>query len=93
MFFPRAGNSNPTEIADIEFPVSGRPGIRGTSGNAIRWGAGWFGPIREGGVGWVFDRGAESEVAKRVQILLRVFKRNRSAPDFALEDRRLPISN
>jgi len=78
---------------DIEFPVSGRPGIRGTSGNVIRWGAGWFGPIRDGGVGWEFDREAESEVARRVQILLRVFKRKRSSPDFALEDGLLPISN
>ena len=73
--------------------MSGRPGIRGTSGNAIRWGAGWFGPIRDGGVGWEVDQGAEPEIARRVQILLRLFKRSRASPNLALEDSAFPISN
>ena len=83
-----------TEVGlDIDFPVSGRPDTRGTSGNAIRWGAGWFGPMRDGGVGWDFDRGAESEVAERVRILMRLFERSRASRTLALEDCSLPLSN
>ena len=33
---------------DVEFPISD---IRGSSGYAFRWGAGWFGQIRDGCVG------------------------------------------
>ena len=85
---------NLTEVGlDVDFPVSGRPDTRGTSGNAIRWGAGWFGPIRDGGVGWEFDRGAEAEVAERVRILMRLFQKSRAGSTLAVEDSPLPISN
>ena len=39
---------------DVAFPSSGRPAVRGSSGAVIRWGEGWLGPIRDGGVGWDF---------------------------------------
>ena len=71
---------------DIEFPVSGRPNVRGSSGYAFRWGEGWFGQIRDGGVGWDFERSAESDVAKRVQILLKLFSRSRAPRTLAIED-------
>ena len=38
----------------VDYPVAGRPGVRGQSGFAFRWGDGWFEPIRDGGVGWDF---------------------------------------
>ena len=61
---------------DVDFPVSGRPAVRGASGFVFRWGEGWFGPIRDGGVGWHFERTAKLEVDRRVQILLRLFSKS-----------------
>jgi len=77
---------------DVDFPVSGRPAIRGSSGAAIRWGEGWLGPIRDGGVGWIFERDARPEIELRVGILQRLFKRARAPSNLALGDGPLAIS-
>ena len=71
---------------NVDFLVSGRPNVRGSSGHAFRWGAGWFGQIRDGGVGWNFERNARTEVAERAQILLRLFQCNRRSRQLAIED-------
>ena len=71
---------------DIELPFSGRPGVRGASGQAIRWGAGWFGQIRDGGVGWKFDRMDGQEVTLRTQMLLKLFRQARAETARALVD-------
>jgi len=78
---------------DVEFPVSGRPAIRGASGYAFRWGEGWFGQIRDGGVGWRFERSADSEVSERVQILLKLFQRSRPPRALAIEDGPLAVAS
>ena len=51
-------------------PVGGRPNARGQTGAVIRWGEGWFEPVRDGGLGWDFPRDASPEIDKRVQILM-----------------------
>ena len=78
---------------EVEFPTSGRPAVRGASGHAFRWGAGWYGQIRDGGVGWDFDRSTESEVSERVRILLKLFQRHRAPRVLALEDAALPLED
>ena len=70
---------------EVVFPSSGRLGVRGASGHAFRWGEGWFGPTRDGGVGWSFERSDIPEAHKRVRILLKLFQRN-SRSTLALED-------
>ena len=72
--------------------MSGRPAIRGSSGAAIRWGEGWLGPIRDGGVGWFFERYATPEIELRVGILQRLFRRARAPGDLALGNGPLAIS-
>ena len=78
---------------EVDFPIAGRPSVRGESGFAFRWGEGWFGPIRDGGVGWDFDRGAEAEVDTRTHILIRLFKKQRVDASLALQDRRLEVAH
>ena len=74
-----------------DLPYSGRPGVRGASGQAIRWVAGWFGQIRDGGVGWCFDRDDGHEVTIRTQMLLKLFRRARTESALALENVVVPI--
>ena len=58
--------SNLTQVGlDVDLSLSGRPRVRGASGQAIRWEAGWFGQIRDGGVGLCFDRNDRQEVTIR----------------------------
>ena len=56
-------------------------------------GAGWFGQIRDGGVGWRFERSASAEVNERVQILLKLFQRSRASTQLALEDAPLALES
>ena len=53
---------------NVDQPVGGRLGIRGHAGNVFRWGAGWFEPVRDGGVGWNFAKDAKPAIDERVQI-------------------------
>ena len=83
---------NPTHVGlDVDLPLSGRPRVRGASGQAIRWGAGWFGQIRDGGVGWCFDRNDGHQVTIRTQMILKLFRRARNERARALEDVVIPI--
>ena len=83
---------NLTQVGlDVDLPFSGRPRVRGASGQAIRWGAGWFGQIRDGGVGWCFDRNNGQEVTIRTQMILKLFRRARNESALALEDVVIPI--
>lgn len=64
---------------NVELPLAGRLDVTGHSGFAFRWGAGWFEAIRDGGVAWSFERSAEQDVQKRVDILIQLLRgvRNR----------------
>ena len=75
----------------IDFPISGRPNVRGTSGYAFRWWACLLGQIRDEGVGWSFERSAETKVSRRGQILLKLFQRHRAPRTLALEDAPLAL--
>ena len=78
----------------VDFPIAGRPGVRGESGFPFRWGEGWFGPVRDGGVGWNFERNAKPEVDQRVRILIRLFQAERShLTQPALQDSMLAIES
>ena len=78
---------------EVDFPTAGRPQVRGESGFAFRWGEGWFGPVRDGGVGWSFERNAEPEISKRVSILIRLFRAERAhVAQPALSDSMLAIA-
>ena len=78
---------------EVDYPIAGRPSVRGESGYAFRWGEGWFGQIRDGGVGRRFDRGAEAEVNERTQILIKLFKRSRTDAPLSIEDGLLQIAD
>ena len=78
---------------DVALPFSGRPGVRGAPGQFIGWGEGWFGQIRDGGVGWNFDRSDSQEVATRTHILLKLFRKSRADCVLALEDAPAQICN
>ena len=83
---------NLTQVGlDVDLPFSGRPRVRGASGQAIRWGASWFGQIRDGGVGLCFDRNDGQEVTIRTQMILKLFRRARNESAPALEDVVIPI--
>ena len=71
---------------DADLRSSGRPRVCGASGQAIRWGAGWFGQIRDGGVGWCFDRNDGQEVTLRTQMILKLVRKARNESALALED-------
>ena len=67
---------NLTQVGlDVDLSLSGRPRVRGASGQANRWGASWLGQIRDGGVGWCFDRNDGQEVTIRTQMILKLFRR------------------
>ena len=36
---------------EVDYPIAGRPSVRGASGFAFHWGEGWFWQIRDGEVG------------------------------------------
>ena len=91
-FFAANSWLNLTQLGlDVELPFSGRPGVRGASGQAFQWGAGWFEQIRDGGVGWSFDRSDGQEVAIRTQMLLKLFRRARADSAPALQNVAYPI--
>ena len=79
--------------------VAGRPQIRGQAGYAFRWGDGWFSAVRDGGCGWSFERNDKSAVQFRVQLLVKIFQRDRSNlprmigdGPLELEDSDLPLA-
>ena len=78
---------------EVDPPVGGRPNVRGQSGCPIKWGDGWFGPIRDGGGGWSFDKHARPEIQTRVDILMQRFKRNCSNSMLPLQDVMLAIES
>ena len=89
---PFADNYWLTQVGlDVDLLFSGRPRVRGASGQAIRWGASWFGQIRDGGVGLCFDRNDGQEVTIRTQMILKLFRRARNESAPALEDVVIPI--
>ena len=70
---------------------SGPLNIRTHSGPPLRWGHGWFGAIRDGGVGWFFAKNEKAEVDRRVEILSKFFGRPQSERLLAIEDGHLSI--
>ena len=64
----------------VDPPIAGRLGVRGHSGHPFRWGEGWFEAL------WDFERDDDAEVFKRVQILMRLFERDRSGARLPLQD-------
>ena len=53
--------------------IHGKPNIRGHSGRPFRWGDGWFFEIKDGGLGWSFQKTDTYAVNKRTDILLELF--------------------
>ena len=66
----------------VDDVVAGRPDVRGHSGYVFRWGEGWFEEIRDGGLGWKFERDDTSAIDNRVKLLLDLFRRSHNS--FAL---------
>ena len=74
-----------------EPPVGGFPEVRGHSGRVIRWGEGWFEEVRDS-LGWDVRKDDKPELAKRVDILMNLFKRHRVVATMdALRDAPLAI--
>ena len=76
----------------VDPPIAGRLGVRGHSGHPFRWGEGWFEALRDGGVGWEFERNDDAEIVKRIDILTQLFKRDRSRT-LALADEVLQLQD
>ena len=53
--------------------VAGRLDVRGDVGAVIRWGEGWFFEVRDGGLGWLFDKNDQASIDERVEILIKLF--------------------
>ena len=70
----------------VDEVVAGRPDVRGHSGYVFRWGEGWFEEIRDGGLGWKFERDDTSAIDIRVNLLLDIFRRSHSFALPALRD-------
>ena len=70
----------------VDEVVAGRPDVRGHSGYVFRWGEGWFEEIRDGGLGWKFERDDKSATDIRVSLLLDIFRRRHSLALPALRD-------
>ena len=68
----------------VDYPAVGRPVVRGQSGFAFRWEDGWFETIRDGGVGWEFERNDEAAIMERVRILMRLYRPARNDEQLAL---------
>ena len=47
--------------------------VRGNVGAVIRWGEGWFFEVRDGGVGWLFEKDDQASIDERVVILIKLF--------------------
>ena len=54
--------------------------------HVFQWGAGWFEPVRDGGVGWNFAKDAKPAIDERVHILLAWFYKERRILLLALHD-------
>ena len=61
--------------------VAGRLAVRGHSGYVFRWGEGWFEEVRDGGLGWAFQKEDRPAIDSRVQILLELYKPDRVSPN------------
>ena len=70
----------------VEPDLSGPLNLRNCPGRPFRWGQGWFGAIRDGGVGWRFSKDDKDEMAKRGHILCKLFSRVRPERQLAFED-------
>ena len=70
----------------VDEEVAGRPDVRGHGGYVFRWGEGWFEEIRDGGLGWKFERDDTSAIDIRVNLLLDIFRRSHSFALPALSD-------
>ena len=55
---------------NADFPVRGWPGVRISTGFVARWGDPWFEAVRDGGLGWSFQRNDKEGVNERTQFLL-----------------------
>ena len=72
--------------------IHGKPNIRGHSGRPFRWGDGWFFEIKNGGLGWTFDKHDRHAVNSRTDILLELFwLRFRREPLQQLQDLMLSL--
>ena len=85
-FFSQLGVQTEPELA-------GPLNVRNHPGRPFRWGQGWFGAIRDGGVGWNFPKDGRDEVERRVDILLKFFGRSRHDRQLAIEDGQLSLSS
>ena len=74
-------------------PIGGFPQVRGHTGYVFRWGEGWFEEVRDS-VGWDIPRKDTPQIKKRVEILMRLFKRPRITETLhALDDASLAIED
>ena len=61
--------------------MAGRLAVRGHSGYVFRWGEGWFEEVRDGELGWAFQKEDRPAIDSRVQILLELYKPARVSPN------------
>ena len=71
--------------------VSGQLNVRGDAGAVMRWGEGWFFELRDGGVGWNFDKHDHASIDERVQMILQIFRKP-SNELVAIEDGAMALS-
>ena len=71
-------------------PISGSLGVRRNAGKVFRWAEGWLGPIRFG-VGWDVQKNDLAGIDVRIQLLSKIFVRERGSTAMAVEDSQLCI--
>ena len=76
---------------DVQDPVGGRPGVHGHPGCVHRWGDPWFESMRDD-IGWNVDKLDTDAIGERVQLLMKLLERPRSAME-AIMDAVLPIED
>ena len=75
----------------VEPELSGPLNLRNHPGRPFRWGQGWFGAIRDGGVGWRFSKDDKDAIAERVCILSKLFGKVRPERQLAIMDEQLSL--
>ena len=93
-----AAQATRTFLSDLGFELSdllgGPLSIRGHSGVPIRWAAGCFFEIRDGGCGWLFGKHDTEAIDHRINLLLEIlWFRFRNPVLLQIQDLVLPLED